>query len=339
MKVQAVLIMILVIGFSSCSNKINDDSIETREGIVKKKNNDNPYTGYVERLGLDGKVVWTQYYSDGELNLEKSDTIFTFSNLRREINPDTLYVLYFKGDKYPYTGIIIENIADKPHYKFVFNRGIIDRNHSTPLLSSNGIEEKSDLKYLKREQNRLANGKLVEYHDNGVLLKTQNIIDGKVEGESGSFYEDGKPEQSIINRDNQIVKKTTWWKNGNIKSETNYKNGVLDGNDITYNEGGSATDTIIYKSGIPNKISGKYSVTDCNDVLCFEKITSVLSFISNNSVIVKQYNNFGKYYVNETGNYKIENNYVVVELSGESTSFEFVQGGLRNQGGLIFIKQ
>jgi antitoxin component YwqK of YwqJK toxin-antitoxin module len=339
MKVQAVFIIILVIGFSSCSNKVNDDSIETKEGIVKKKNNDHPYTGYVERLGLDGKVVWTQYYSDGELDLEKSDTIFTFSNLRREINPDTLYVLYFRRDKYRYTGIIIENITNEQHYKFVFDSGILDISHSTPLLSSNSIEEKSDLKYLKGEQHKLANGKWVEYHDNGILFKTQNIIEGKIEGESGSFYEDGKPEQSIIYRDNQIVKITIWWKKGNIKSETNYKNGVLDGNDITYNEGGSPIDTILYKSGIPNKIKGKYSVTYCNDMLCFEQITSVLNFISNNSVIVKVTNNFNKSYVTETGTYKIEGNYIVIGLSTETTSFEFVTGGLRNQGGEIFIKQ
>lgn len=102
---------------------------------------------------------------------------------------------------------------------------------STNLFSNSTEVTKKDLKIIDK----------IYY-----LKSTNEIFSGKVtEGRDRFYYLDGKPEGKWLE----------FYKNGNLKSIINWKNGKLTGKYIVYDKNGKKSTEAIYKD---SKENGKY---------------------------------------------------------------------------------
>ena len=131
-----------------------------------------------------------------EYNVNKSD-------------PEDMEIVYKKGSKIPYSGIVFEKgengkIASEVHYK-------------------NGIQD----------------GLMTVWFENGKIAKKWNYKKGEPEGTYAEWHENGQKEQEGTYRNGKLEGLLTmWWENGQKKEERNYINNVLKGTKTTWYENG-----------------------------------------------------------------------------------------------------
>ncbi len=126
-----------------------------------------------------------------------------------ESDPEDVEIVYKKGSKIPYSGIVFEKyengkMGSEVHYK----NGILD-------------------------------GLLTVWFENGNIAKEWNYSKGNPEGTYAEWYENGQKEQEGTNRNGKLEGLLTmWWENGQKKDERNYKNDDLSGIKTTWYENG-----------------------------------------------------------------------------------------------------
>ena len=85
----------------------------------------------------------------------------------------------------------------------------------------------------------------------GQLEKEKNYKNGKLDGKMSTWYKNGQIKSEINYKDGKQKdgKQTYWYESGQIKSEINYKDGKKDGKVTTWYEHGQLWSEINYKDG------------------------------------------------------------------------------------------
>lgn len=149
--------------------------------------------------------IWTIY-------VEK--TIFKF-NYKNDLL-DGVWTKYYENGKIETTGKYIK--GNKIGIWTSYNYG-------------NG-KVKTKITYSNNERNRTE----INYHEDGTLNCTYNIIDNKTEGLK-NFYNDGKIYQSEEYKNDKLNGKLKRYINGKIYQSAEYKNGKLNGRSESYDNG------------------------------------------------------------------------------------------------------
>ncbi len=192
----------------------------------------------------DGKPegYWKTYYTTGIIKSEGNrknfllDSIWIFYN---STGDTTVKINYLMGKK---NGYYYEYVTDRSRPEFI---GKV----KSKELYVNDIKE----------------GMSYYYYDDGKLKETINYRNEKPNGTSIEYAEDGRViaikryskgsivERQRINRYNENKKKNGEWlefyEGIKIKSESNYKNGVLHGYYKEYNQNGKLILTLLYQDG------------------------------------------------------------------------------------------
>ena len=198
-----------------------------------------------EGMMRDGKPdgYWKSYYPTGIMSSEGNRVNFL---------QDSIWVFYAQtGDT---TKIINYRLGKKSGYYYTYET-IIERNR----LSKHYLKSKELYLDDRRE------GQSFYYYPSGKLRQTIGYKNGKKQGESREYDENGTvitlydynndymTSREYINRFNDKGEKIGAWKtfypNGKLKEEEYYKNGVLDGVSTTMSEGGNPVNQIVYREG------------------------------------------------------------------------------------------
>ena len=153
--------------------------------------------------------------------------------LKRKVKSSETYsneegIVYVKGEKKPYTGII----------------------------------ENYDLNGVLKIRNRYKKGKLddfTEYYENGKLQKDVMYKNGMKEGLCKEYYEDGKlQKQGRYKNDVEEGVFKEYFNNGELQKEVIYKNGKKEGVYKEYYKDGTLEKEIMYKDGRREGIAKDY---------------------------------------------------------------------------------
>jgi len=205
---------------------------------------------------------------------------------------------------------------------------------NTEYWHDNGLV-KSKFNY----NNDLLDGKATEWYKSGQIKSEKNYKNGSLVGartiwhESGQIkekYIDGGIKNSWFARNIIVLEEGTWFEfyyNNQIKSKTNYKNGLLDGKSTEWYANGQLKSEKNYKNGL---LEGSFSIWDRNGLL--EVMSNYKSGLLSSSWYpngqLKKENNYNNDLLDgksfewyENGQLKIVNNYNNGELDGKSTEW------------------
>jgi antitoxin component YwqK of YwqJK toxin-antitoxin module len=104
--------------------------------------------------------------------------------------------------------------------------------------------------------NKNTHGLHTEHLDNGMRLET-TYKDGIKYGRETYWYESGKKASAGFYEDNKLEGVLTAWnEDGLLESEQEYKNGILNGKSIFYEDGVRAAEYILNNGEISDNING-----------------------------------------------------------------------------------
>ena len=99
-------------------------------------------------------------------------------------------------------------------------------------------------------------GGIRESYPGGRVRSLQKIENGKQQGHTETFYEDGKPESKRwYTKGEKDSVHTGWWENGNKKFEYHFNNGNYNGLFTEWYQSGKIIQEVIYDNG--KEVSGK----------------------------------------------------------------------------------
>lgn len=148
-------------------------------------------------------------------------------------------IIYCKGDDEPYTGIFSAYIGNVIEYSETYINGILD---GEEIWYSNGTP---NMVYVYK--NGKLNGDSYMYYDDGKVKGIQSYKDDKILSMS-SFNKNGKPiHQATFTNGTGDWK--LFWDNGNILEEGRYTNGRKDGDWKRFQSDGTVDNIKKYKDG------------------------------------------------------------------------------------------
>jgi len=106
-----------------------------------------------------------------------------------------------------------------------------------------------------------------EFHENGQLKFEVPLIDGKKEGLGKTYFDDGELKIEAQYKNDQLNGRLVQYYYGRTIKEVNYKDGKLDGYAIYYSPAKLPTKEGTYKDG---KMHGKWKIYEDNGCLRFE---------------------------------------------------------------------
>ncbi len=178
-----------------------------------------------------------------EYNVNKSD-------------PEDMEIVYKKGSKIPYSGIVFEKhengkIASEVHYKNGINDGLL-----TVWFENGKIAKKWN--YSKGNPE----GTYAEYWENGQKEQEGTYRNGKLEGLLTMWWENGQKKEEGYYINDVLKGKKTWHENGQKKSEGTHLNfNKLVGNYIEwYDNGQKWIEVVISKAGLSTEWKYKNSL-------------------------------------------------------------------------------
>lgn len=234
--VKHILITLLMVAFSFAMNA-QDAKLEDGYHVFRYPNGSISSEGYIKDGKPDG--YWKSYYVTGVLKSEGK---------RRNHLLDSVWVFYSQ------TGDTLEKIdylyGKKSGYYLKYKN---DRSYGLYVWSS-------ELYAADKRQ-----GTAYQYYPDGSVKQTIPYIDGKKQGLSKEYDEEGNlitlyeynndfmiSRERINRRDSDGVKQGSWkefYDSGNMKKEMTYRDGLLHGYYKEYNEKGILTVTMLYDNG------------------------------------------------------------------------------------------
>lgn len=321
-----VTLFIALFTFSCKNENVRMSDVEFKNGVLFQKGKDKPFSGCYGVYTKDGVKVWQVCYTDGKIELKKSDTLFSFADIEQRFD-NNKKIFYLKKDTVPFTGQFVDSVNKTTVFNFYITNGIVDEKNSTKIYDHDSIKCDKKSKLYSVNGNPV-NGKGIKFHPNNLLACQWNYINGMLEGKGMWFFVNGKIQisrQFVNNKMNGLV--VEYNDEGQKTLEQNYKDDILNGNEILF-ANGLPTDTIKYKNGIPDKFKGLFIATGATDFWGLNTYKSVFEFISSTTVNWKYFTGIGgrNAFLKEskTYTYKIENNYLITTGNGETTSFQIV---------------
>ncbi|MEA1887334.1 MAG: hypothetical protein U9N72_09005 [Bacteroidota bacterium] len=231
-----IFISLFIIALSSVLHG-QDVKLEDGYHVFRYPNGTVSSEGYIKDGKLDG--YWKSYYVTGVIKSEGK---------RRNHLLDSIWVFYSQ------TGDTLEKIdylyGKKSGYYLKYKR---DRSYGLYVWS----------KELYASDKR--QGTVYIYYPDGSVKQTIPYLDGKKQGLSKEYNEEGKvitlyeynndfmiSRERINRKDSEGIKQGPWkefYDNGNIKKEMTYRNGMLHGYYKEYNQNGILTVTMLYDNG------------------------------------------------------------------------------------------
>jgi uncharacterized protein len=198
--------------------------------------------GFMRNGKPDG--YWKTYYASGVIKSEGNrksyllDSIWCFYNEKGDTIEKISYLL---GKKNGYSYTYNTNYKDDP-----INMGKILSKELYVNDKKEGLSfyyyNKGLLKEIIEYKANKKNGTATEYNMNGEIITIQKFSNGVL------------TERTKVNRSNDKKQKEGLWQeyygNGNVKKEMYYKDGVLDGKYVEYDEKGQESVILHYKEGI-----------------------------------------------------------------------------------------
>lgn len=130
------------------------------------------------------------------------------------------------------------------------------------LISCDQIESynENDGNIVRDNEGKIVSGTVKQYKKNKVLYAIRNVKDYKLDGKSTIFYKDGKTIRSIVyyNMGKKNGEAKTYYSNGSIYKEYNYKDGLLDGKQVKYRQNGNIRSIAYYRNGEPGSNLKEY---------------------------------------------------------------------------------
>lgn len=233
--IKKVLIIFLVFVPAVLFSQNTD--LEDGYHVFKYPNGNVSSEGYIRNGKPDG--YWKSYYVTGVLKSEGK---------RRNHLLDSIWVFYSQ------TGDTLEKISylygKKSGYYYKYKR---DRSYGLYVWSR-------ELYAADKRQ-----GTAYRYYPDGSVKQTIPYIDGKKQGLSREYDEEGKlitlyeynndfliSRERINRTDSEGLKQGPWkefYEDGKIKTEMSYKDGLLNGYYKKYNKKGILTETMLYDNG------------------------------------------------------------------------------------------
>lgn len=203
------------------------------------------------------------YFDNGKISSEGT---------LRDGKPDGYWKTYFMNGKLKSEGNRVNFLLDST-WKFYNEEGKLVLTYMYKQGKKNGFKKTYDPKedYLVQEENYVADikqGYTNIYYKNGKLRQKINFIEGKEEGMSYEYAEDGTiitlteykygfiRKQERINRRDENGKQGIWkefYDNGVIKTEGTYSDDKKDGYFKEYNDRGGLVNTTKYVGGVLQK--------------------------------------------------------------------------------------
>lgn len=123
-----------------------------------------------------------------------------------------------------------------------------------------GIEGGSESNIVRDKEGKIVSGTVKQYKKNKKLYAIRNVKDYKLDGKSTIFFDDGKTVKSIVyyNMGKKEGSAKTFYSDGSLYKDYNYKNDELDGKQIKYRQNGKIRSIAYYRNGEPNNKLEEY---------------------------------------------------------------------------------
>ena len=227
---------------------------------------------------------WNFYYPNGILKSEGG-----YKNNKREGVWKYYRTNGIVSGTENYENGLVEGIIES----FYVNGSIVTkRNFSKSLLEGQQVAyyptgaKKMEYEYKSDVQV----GKEIRYHANGKVNYAINIIDKKYDGEFLQTYINGNTEEKGMLKEGKRVGKFIAYYDvpaNQIKEESNYSKGTLDGEYKSYHRNGNVSETGEYKNGLKHGVWKSY--TDNNILIAEDGYNN-----GKNNGSTKYYSNIGK---------------------------------------------
>ena len=289
------------------------------------------------------------YYSGGEV---KSRIFYDFySNDSTSINGP--YTTYHKNGNISEALFFLKNKWYGPYNKYYesgkpkINGNYINglRNGKWTFFYESGIIE-----YIENIVNDLREGQYEAYYESGAIQLTGNYINGLADGEWTFYYESGALQHTGIYVNGLSEGKFTFYYDsgskdlvGTVQEIRNYKQDLVDGQQIIYNELGELSEIRNYKNGLQDGESIAYYFKDEDDLSLTDQKAQggeqKLIFLYKNDTIVseKQFD-LSKKVIYENKNYLLNNDAIFYYPSGSVRSITPHSNGKKNGIEKIFYE-
>jgi len=171
------------------------------------------------------------------------------------LNLDTILIIF--EDSFSPIDLVFYGIAVYEGYKFAFRKipsSISESTDLTPAYSQLRLPlvivcfvAISVAGYFL---SRGSNGTQTYYHENGSVMSSGELVNGKEEGIWNYYYENGKP-QAKASYENGVENGDWVWyfESGELMRKGTFKNGLIDGVWLNYYENGNLSDSSSYHIG------------------------------------------------------------------------------------------
>lgn len=162
------------------------------------------------------------------------------------------------------------------------------------------------------------------YYTGSKQLKfTSKYKKGKLHGKTIEYYEDGKPSEVVIYKDDVPNGKAIYYyPNGETKIKANYKDGMLNGSYVYYSEDGKTLEKSKYENGIrTGKGESRYESGAVSYVWDIKKGNGVITSFFENGTISE---------IIPYKNYKIDGKYMSFHENGTLIQSTIYTDGLKN---------
>jgi antitoxin component YwqK of YwqJK toxin-antitoxin module len=236
---KRILVLFLVgLFFIGCSGSTSQQIVSWEDW---KENVDSIPT---DRKDIIDSVVFRYSYKGKKFN-------GTVTNIPSNSKPD-----WWSGDEYYFEdtfkdGIIYETKVIGKNWE---ENILIDSISSRNTWTNKGWFENGKVEYTgsfyqdKNDEELIYHGKQTSYFENGQLESTEEYRDGKEIGNHKYYHENGQLKRSLSYDNNgKVVDGTyrSYYVNGDLKYESNFKNGVLHGLRTWYKDGKIYEQTLV----------------------------------------------------------------------------------------------